>query len=273
MSCSNLWTTSPSYFFLVPLTTHSISLSVLAPVDADASSLPPVILEAGAGAFSYGLVALARSISTFAQVFTHDRSGLGLSAPFPDSVECTSLQHVRILRELLKVAAIESPFVLCGYSYGGNLMRSFAEEFPEDVMALVLTDAVPAVPEKPVGRLLGVLLRKGGYLAAVGLSVMSKLTIEEQIREKELDAVGKESGAVFKEIRQIRAGVEEVSQRQGVRFVDGKLAGARHSLASLRVCVASGGLRDDFRKIYEFAVQQGNASEEAREEMRAFLEE
>ena len=152
-------------------------------------------------------------------------------------------------------------------------MRLFAEEYPADVMAVVLVDAVPVVPEKPVGRLLGMLLGEGKYLAAVGLDGKSKLTLEEQKREKEMDAVGEEGGAVFKEIRQIRAGVEEVNQRQGVSFVDGKLVCTRHSLGVKRVCVVSGGLRHDFEKIYEYAVEKGNASKEVGEEMRAFLEE
>jgi len=152
-------------------------------------------------------------------------------------------------------------------------MRLFAEEHPADVMALVLVDAVPVVPEKPVGRLLGMLLGEGEYLAAVGLDGKSRLTLEEQKREKEMDAVGEESGAVFKEIRQIRAGVEEVNQRQGVSFVDGKLVCSRQSLGSKRVCIVSGGLRQDFKNIYGYAVEKRNASEEVREEMRAFLEE
>lgn len=269
----NPWMTSPAHTSLVPTTTHALSLAVLAPTGEYDLSRPAVILEAGAGASSYGLIALARSISKFARVFTYDRSGLGLSDPFPDGIESTSLQHVRALRHVLEVAGVEPPFVLCGHSYGGNLMRLFAEEFPGDVMALVLVDAVPVVPEKPVGRLLGMLLGGSDYLAAVGLDGRSKLTPEEQRREKEMDAVGEESGAVFKEIRQIRLGVEEVNQRQGISFVDGTLVCARRALGSKRVCVVSGGLRHDFLKIYEYAVEKGNASEEVREEMRAFLEE
>jgi pimeloyl-ACP methyl ester carboxylesterase len=268
----NPWTTSSAYSSLVPLATHALSLSVLASTGAETPTLPTVILEAGAGDSSYGLIALARSISTFARVFTYDRSGLGLSAPFPNGIESTALQHVRALREALKVAEVEPPFVLCGHSYGGNLMRLFAEEFTMDVMALVLVDTIPVVPEKPVGRLLRMLLGGEEYFAAVDLTGKSKLTLEEQTREKEMNAVGEDGGAVLKEIRQIRVGVESLNQRQGVSFVDGKLVCARNALGSKRVCIVSGGLRHDFRKIYEYAVKKGNASEELREEMKAFLE-
>ena len=70
----NPWTTSTSYSALVPITTHALSLYVLDPPGALKASLPTVILEAGAGASSHGLIALARSISTFARVFTYDLS-------------------------------------------------------------------------------------------------------------------------------------------------------------------------------------------------------
>lgn len=88
-----------------------------------------------------------------------------------------------------------------------------------------------------------------------------------------MNAVGIENGAVMAEAVHIRAGVEEVNRRQGVRDVGGKIVCQSQALGYMRVCVISGGLRDDFEKIYQYAMVKGNGTKEVREEMRMFLEE
>jgi hypothetical protein len=161
--------------------------------------------------------------------------------------------------------------VICGWSYGGIIARLFAEEYKQDVHGIVLLDSMPYVPAKPVGRLLGLLLGGADYFEAVGLGAC-KMTAGDRRREGEMETAGGPD-AYRAEIACIRAGVEEVNARQGVRSVNGRLVCTSHALGNMRVCVVSGGLRDDFEKIWRFAVEKGNGTEEDREEMRMFLEE
>jgi pimeloyl-ACP methyl ester carboxylesterase len=50
-------------------------------------------------------------------------------------------QEVYELHTLLHKAGVEGPYVLVGHSYGGLLVRVYAERYPDEVAGLVLVDA------------------------------------------------------------------------------------------------------------------------------------
>lgn len=104
------------------------------------SGRPPVVIDAGLSGASYDWETVAKGISAFTTVCTYDRAGYGWSDPGPQPR--TSQQVVAELRNLLRQAKIEPPFILLGHSWGGLNVRLYASLHPEDVAGLVLVDAV-----------------------------------------------------------------------------------------------------------------------------------
>lgn len=101
---------------------------------------PTVILGAGLGDFSTHWSIVQPEIAKFSRVCVYDRAGLGWSEPGPGPR--TSEMAVRDLHDLLREGGVKPPFLLVGHSFGGLHMRLFANHFPEEVMGLVLVDAV-----------------------------------------------------------------------------------------------------------------------------------
>ena len=104
-----------------------------------AASQPAVILEAGAGDFSVDWSLVQPLVARFVRVCSYDRAGAGWSdlGPRPRTMR----QQVWELHALLEGAGEKSPFVLVGHSYGGWLVRLFAEKYPVEVAGVVLIDA------------------------------------------------------------------------------------------------------------------------------------
>jgi pimeloyl-ACP methyl ester carboxylesterase len=98
-----------------------------------------VILEAGAGDFSVDWSLVQPLVAAFARVCSYDRAGAGWSdlGPRPRTMH----QQVWELHSLLDKAGEKPPFVLVGHSYGGWLVRLFAETYPGDVSGLVLVES------------------------------------------------------------------------------------------------------------------------------------
>jgi pimeloyl-ACP methyl ester carboxylesterase len=103
------------------------------------SSRPTVILEAGAGDFSVDWSLVQPLVGRFARVCSYDRAGAGWSdlGPRPRTLH----QHVWELHALLGKAGEKAPFLLVGHSYGGWLVRLFAETYPLDISGLVLVES------------------------------------------------------------------------------------------------------------------------------------
>ena len=100
---------------------------------------PTVILEAGLNDVAETWSLVLPEVAGYTQVCAYDRAGLGQSDPGPEPRD--SFQIIRELHNLLINAGIEEPFVLAGHSLGGMYMRLFADEYPEDVVGLVLVDS------------------------------------------------------------------------------------------------------------------------------------
>lgn len=102
---------------------------------------PTVVMDYGLGGLSPIWSLVQPEIAKFTRVCTYDRPGYGWSDLSPKPR--TSQEMVRELHTLLNKAGIEPPYVLVGHSLGGLNVRLFASQYPEEVVGMVLIDAVP----------------------------------------------------------------------------------------------------------------------------------
>ncbi|MGD0547044.1 MAG: alpha/beta fold hydrolase [Terracidiphilus sp.] len=102
------------------------------------SAAPAVVIEQGAGELSKFWWPVQDEIAKFAQVCTYDRAGYGWSEPGPvgKSIE----DRARELHTLLSEAGVQGPFIFVAHSYGGLMVRAYAQEYPDQVVGLVLVD-------------------------------------------------------------------------------------------------------------------------------------
>lgn len=101
---------------------------------------PTVLLEAGLGADHTSWDKVQTAVSSFARVCSYDRAGLGYSAA--TTTPRTSADIVADLHQLLQNAGEEGPYILVGHSFGGLHVRLFAHDYPDEVLGVVLVDAV-----------------------------------------------------------------------------------------------------------------------------------
>lgn len=104
---------------------------------------PTVIIEAGfgePGADSGTWAQVVLNINNITQVCTYNRAGLGSSDPIPTESR-TSQDVVNDLHALLTNANIKSPYILVGHSLGSFHIRLYADQYPEDIVGMVLEDS------------------------------------------------------------------------------------------------------------------------------------
>ena len=102
---------------------------------------PTVILETGlgGGATSADWAWVQPAIAKTTRVCAYDRAGLGWSDRSPQPRDA---QHVASdLHALLHNSQTPGPFVLVGWSYGGLYVRAYANQYPADVVGMVLIDS------------------------------------------------------------------------------------------------------------------------------------
>jgi pimeloyl-ACP methyl ester carboxylesterase len=75
----------------------------------------------------------------------YDRAGFGWSEPGP--LPRTAGRAANELHAALEKAGIDGPYLLVGHSYGADVMRLFANQYPQDTAALVLVD--PGIYDSP----------------------------------------------------------------------------------------------------------------------------
>jgi len=100
---------------------------------------PTVVLEAGMGSFSPNWYWVQEDLAPVVRSVSYDRAGLGWSrrSRRPRDAQTIAME----LRDALREAAIEPPYVLAGHSFGGLPVRAFADLYPELTAGLVLVDA------------------------------------------------------------------------------------------------------------------------------------
>ena len=105
---------------------------------------PSIIIEAGftePGAESGSWTAVIEELQKTTQVCVYNRLGLGSSDPIQTEVR-TSQDAVNDLHTLLLAAEIAGPYILVGHSLGGINVRLYADQHPDEVVGMVLVDAV-----------------------------------------------------------------------------------------------------------------------------------
>ncbi len=101
---------------------------------------PTVVIDSGVRCNCLDWSLVQPEIAKFTRVITYDRAGYAWSDESP--LDRTSANIVKELRMMLKNAGISGPYILVGHSFGGNNMQLFAMTYPDEVVGLVLVDAV-----------------------------------------------------------------------------------------------------------------------------------
>jgi pimeloyl-ACP methyl ester carboxylesterase len=99
---------------------------------------PTVILEAGTGESSLDWLLVQPGIAASTRVCAYDRQGYGWSEDGKHSR--TSQQVAADLHTLLINASIEPPYVLVGHSVGAYHSQAYIDQYPDEVVGVVLVD-------------------------------------------------------------------------------------------------------------------------------------
>jgi pimeloyl-ACP methyl ester carboxylesterase len=141
-------------------------------VSGASSAAPTVVLEAGLASMSANWAWVRDDLARDGRVVTYDRAGLGWSDAGTRRVDAAT--SAAELHDLLGAAGIGPPYVLAGHSYGGLVVRMFADRYPDEVAGLVLVDAShpdqwASIPASRGGRTVAASNRLMALLARVGL--------------------------------------------------------------------------------------------------------
>lgn len=135
---------------------------------------PPVVFEAGIAATHLTWERVIQGLPEDRLVVSYDRRGFGWSqaADTPRTLD----NLMADLLQVLDLAEIREPAILVGHSFGGLLVRRFAEIHPQRARALLLLDPLEPIEWHPLspaqGARLGrgvALLRRGALLARLGV--------------------------------------------------------------------------------------------------------
>lgn len=109
-------------------------------LNCQGSGQPLVLLESGLSGWSQDWARVQPALAKHSTVCSYDRAGYAWSDEAP--VARTGLQAVEDLRTLLRNAGLQGPMVLVGHSWGGMLAQMLAQTHPDEVLGLVLVDAL-----------------------------------------------------------------------------------------------------------------------------------
>ena len=131
------------------------------------SGHPVTVFESGLGGFSLEWGEVQERIAGHGRACAYDRAGYGWSDPGP--MPRTVTRNVNDLHELLVAAGETPPYVLVGHSYGGIIVRLFAQSFPHEVAGIVLLDAsapdqFSRLPDTVLPRALIAAARRGAHM-------------------------------------------------------------------------------------------------------------
>lgn len=107
------------------------------------SGSPAVIFDAALGGSSLSWALVQPAVGRLTRACAYDRAGFSWSEAGP--LPRTAGRIAGELHALLRAADVAPPFVLVGHSFGGLVVRLFAQRHPELTAGLVLLD--PAHPE------------------------------------------------------------------------------------------------------------------------------
>jgi pimeloyl-ACP methyl ester carboxylesterase len=99
-----------------------------------------VVVENGLGDYSFDWALVQERVSKFERICTYDRAGYAWSDPGPKPR--TFAQINLELHDALRKLGEKGPFILVGHSYGGAVVRQFAQAYRSEVAGLVLAESV-----------------------------------------------------------------------------------------------------------------------------------
>lgn len=102
---------------------------------------PTIVLEDGLGNGIEHQAELQAELSKITTTVAYDHAGTGASEPGPNPRDARQIAHE--LRQALRNASLEPPFLLMGGSIGADYIRVFAHEFAQDTAGLILLDPTP----------------------------------------------------------------------------------------------------------------------------------
>lgn len=108
-------------------------------VHGDNPDMPTVVLDAGLGSFSPNWYWVQQALADHVRVVAYDRAGLGWSDPSPAPRDAGTMAAE--LHTALHAIDIPGPYVLAGHSFGGLVVRAFADRYRPETAGLVLVDA------------------------------------------------------------------------------------------------------------------------------------
>lgn len=98
-----------------------------------------VVMDAGAGGIGLHWSLVQPELAKHTRTVVYDRAGMGWSEPSPKPR--TAEVMAQELQALLSNAGIHAPYVLVGHSFGGVVSRQFAQQYPDEVVGMVLVDS------------------------------------------------------------------------------------------------------------------------------------
>ena len=140
-------------------------------VQGEDTDKPTVILESGMAGLGMLWHWVQTELAGETRVVAYDRAGFGWSEVSPNPR--TAQDCARELHAALVNAGISGPYVLAGWSFGGLIVRAFADLFANEVVGLTLVDASHPdqwlhMPVPNANRLLGRSMRIQGELCRFG---------------------------------------------------------------------------------------------------------
>jgi pimeloyl-ACP methyl ester carboxylesterase len=109
---------------------------------------PVAVIENGFDEFSSDWSLVQTRLSRITRTCTYDRAGYAWSDPGPKPRTFDQINME--LREALLRLGEQGPFLLVGHSFGGPVVRRFAETYPGDVAGLALVDSVQEDQRVPI---------------------------------------------------------------------------------------------------------------------------
>lgn len=109
-------------------------------ISCQGTGTPTVILEHGLGTTGADWGVVQDAVASDTRVCFSSRAGMGFSDAVGGEGLRTAQDAVDDLAALLETANVAPPYILVGHSFGGFVVRLFADQHPEGVEGMVLVD-------------------------------------------------------------------------------------------------------------------------------------
>ena len=108
-------------------------------LDCRGTGSPTVVLEAGGQSWSTHWALVQDDVAEFTRVCSYDRAGSGWSESVKEDL--SPQVAVEMLHALLKNGGERPPYLMVGHSFGGVFIRTYAAQYPDEVVGMVLVDS------------------------------------------------------------------------------------------------------------------------------------